>query len=189
VFLCEVCIFIFVFIVDINAKDRYFSFGILKVLTSCAFLSRSDRHDSHNHSLPHKQFILPCAIQIPCKIVFCIESVKSPGIFDILQICLSDLQPFCGWVAQKTLPAVSFFTLCASSASVPLLTCCAKVSMQLSLSPSPMYCLSKFRFFLLLCEVVVPRLFLVEGAAKVGKWGESNIGLWAQFNSILFLLL
>jgi len=48
-----------------------------------------------------------------------------------------------------------------------------------------MYCLSKFRlFFLLLCESVAPRLFLVERAARVGKWGESNIGLWAQFNSI-----
>lgn len=34
-----------------------------------------------------------------------------------------------------------------------------------------------------------PRLIFVEGAARVGKWEESNIGLWVQFNSILFLLL
>jgi hypothetical protein len=54
-FLCEVWIFIFVFIVDINAKHRYFPFGILKVVTSCVSLLRSDRHGNQSLNLPRKQ--------------------------------------------------------------------------------------------------------------------------------------
>jgi hypothetical protein len=49
------CEFLSLYLLLINAKDSCFPFGILKVLTSCVSLLRSDRYGNQSLNLPRKQ--------------------------------------------------------------------------------------------------------------------------------------